>query len=301
MLRFAADRRTLAMIGFVWAFELAAWAWDPSGVPCAPLVALIAVLSWVCAVIAHNTLHAPVFRGRAANRMFQVVLSLSYGWPVSEYVPGHNKSHHRHLQTRRDLMRTTKVRFRWNLLNAIAFVPRVMVDIFPENMRYIELMRRRRPRWFRQFLLEVVAVWSVKAIALLVDWRRALLFLFIPHLFAVWGITAVNLLQHDGCVDGDPINGSRNFVGAAFNWLTFNNGYHTMHHLQPALHWSLLPAAHLEKVHPRIAPQLEQRSLALYLWRTFIWPGRRQDLAGRPLELPPPAPDLPWFEVGDAT
>lgn len=36
-------------------------------------------------------------------------------------------------------------------------------------------------------------------------------------------------------------NGARNFVGPVINYLTFNNGYHTIHHMYPTMHWSRLP------------------------------------------------------------
>jgi hypothetical protein len=99
----------------------------------------------------------------------------------------------------------------------------------------------------------------------------------------------VNFVQHDGCDEDHPYNHSRNFVGRWFNWLTFNNGFHGMHHVQPGLHWSLLAKAHAERLHPFIHPALEQRSLALYLLRTFILPGKRVKYTGEPFTpLDPP-------------
>jgi len=88
---------------------------------------------------------------------------------------------------------------------------------------------------------------------LLLDWRKFLLYVWAPHFFAQWGIVSMNMLQHDGCdpdVDHDSsvevknYNGARNFVGPVINYLTFNNGYHTIHHMKPTLHWSQLPVEH---------------------------------------------------------
>ena len=67
-------------------------------VPAMPLQALcVPVLgfsSWLCAVVAHNTVHTPVFHEQWMNSLFQIWVSLSYGFPISDYIPGHNLSHH---------------------------------------------------------------------------------------------------------------------------------------------------------------------------------------------------------------
>ena len=104
----------------------------------------------------------------------------------------------------------------------------------------------------------------------------------LPHQYAAWGIITMNLLQHDGCDENSEYNHSRNFVGKLVNWWTYNNGYHTIHHMEPGLHWSLLPAEHAKRVAPFIHPNLDQPSLLAYLWRTFVWPGKRMTYDGKP-------------------
>ena len=47
-----------------------------------------------------------MFRWNWANKLIQVFLSLTYGHPVSSYVPGHNLSHHKYTQSRKDVMNT---------------------------------------------------------------------------------------------------------------------------------------------------------------------------------------------------
>ena len=83
------------------------------------------------------------------------------------------------------------------------------------------------------------------------------------------------------------------------NWFLFNNGFHSIHHLEPSLHWSLLREAHEEKVAPFIHPNLVQKSLFLYAWRTFIWPGKRVRYDGTPVVLPDPVPDESWIPRPD--
>jgi fatty acid desaturase len=291
------DLRTVAFVGIYYALVGVAWAvgWR-AGRLVVPLALLTASASWICAVIAHNTLHCPVFRTPRANGIFQVVVTCAYGFPVSEYLPGHNLSHHRHVQKGADLMRTSKAPFlRVPFLNLLCYFPRVAVGIVAQNMRYVAAMRTRLPSWYRQLVREACACWGAKALLFAIDWRKALVFVLLPHLWALYGITTVNLLQHDGCDEDHPLNHSRNFVGRLFNWLTFNNGFHGAHHDQPTLHWSLLPAAHRARFRGRVAPTLEQRSLVLYLLQTFVLSSRRRRYDGTPLEAIDAIPDESWI------
>jgi fatty acid desaturase len=271
----------------------------PSGALGWSLIAATCVLSWICAVIAHNTVHCPLFKQRSLNKIFQVWVSLSYGFPISDYVPGHNLSHHRYTQLREDVMRTTRVRFRWNLLNFLLFMPAVTPGILRGNSRFKQVMGDRAAPWKRQLLIEGVVVWGVKLVCFAIDWQKALLYVLIPHLFANWGIVSVNFVQHDGCDPDHPVNHSRNFVGRFFNWWALNNGYHTIHHLVPGMHWSLLADAHAARVAPFNHPALNQPSLFLYVWKTLIFPGKRMRFDGTPLVVAQEGPDLDWVLPSD--
>jgi fatty acid desaturase len=164
-----------------------------------------------------------------------------------------------------------------------------------EKYRYVSLAKRSIPGWYRQLLIELVVCWGAKAVLFVVDWKKALLLVLLPHLWAVYGITTVNLLQHDGCDEDHPYDHSRNFVGRVFNWLTFNNGFHGAHHDEPGLHWSLLAEAHGRKIHGKIDPRLEQRSLATYVFDAYVMPGTRRTFRGEPLAPPPAGTDGEWI------
>lgn len=294
MLRYKADRRTLVFV-FGW-YTLLTVAWlTPLGWPSLLWTVLLCQASFFCAVITHNTIHAPIFHNGTLNRAFQVVLTLCYGHPVSMYVPGHNLSHHRFVQTTKDVMRTTKLRYRWNLLNQLLFLPTVSGAILKADFAFAKAMRHQRPRWWRQFLLEAAIFLAFNVALLGLDWQRFLIFVLIPHNFAAWGIVGINYCQHDGCDVDHPYNHSRNFVSPLINWWTFNNGYHGIHHEEPGLHWSRAPEVHHQRLHPHIHPALEQRSFLVYIWKAFIWPGKRLRYDGTPVVLPPEAPDEDWI------
>lgn len=298
MLRFKEDRRTIATLLLHSTTVAAAWWFDPSGPLLWATVVFLAVLSWICAVIAHNVVHSPVLKSKPLNKAFQIWVSVSYGFPISDYVPGHNLSHHRFTQLAEDVMRTTRVNFRWNLLNLIFFLPAVTPGILRGNALYLKQIGTKVHAWKRQLVLESICVWGLKLALTALDWRKAIFFVWIPHLYANWGIVTVNFLQHDGCDENHPVNHSRNFVGKLFNYVTFNNGFHGAHHMMPGLHWSLLPKYHAENLAPTIHPALDQPSLLAYLFKAFIWPGKRVTFDGKPVEVKPLA-DRDWVRPED--
>ena len=150
MLRYQADRRTLGFVLTYFLLVAGLWVWDPGQWYIAvPAVLIVASLSWMCAVITHNTIHCAIFENRKLNKAFQVVLTLTYGHPVSSYVSGHNLSHHMYTQQDRDVMRTTKVAYRWHFLNLVMFVPKVGGAVTKGDFAFAKLMRQQRPRWFK--------------------------------------------------------------------------------------------------------------------------------------------------------
>jgi beta-carotene hydroxylase len=97
---------------------------------------------------------------------------------------------------------------------------------------------------------------------------------------------------------------SRNFTGPIFNYLFFNNGFHTAHHENQNLHWSVLPAAHAA-IAGSISTELNQPNLAWYLARQFLFApllprlGTRQ-IGNAPADVPLNPAALPLCGVYEA-
>ncbi|MBK6516342.1 MAG: fatty acid desaturase [Polyangiaceae bacterium] len=308
MLRYRADLRTIAFMGVFFALVAVQWLVPAASIfdggawwAAAPLFVLTCFFSFFCAVATHNTIHSPVFEKRAHNRVFQTVLTLTYGHPVSAFVPGHNLSHHKHTQTRKDVMRTSKTRFSWNLLNGLFFIVKVAPAIMRGESLYFKTMKERLPAWYRQYQIEFWVLHALYLALFIADWKKALVFVFLPHKYAAWGIVTMNLLQHDGADENSEYNHSRNFVGKLVNWFTFNNGFHTIHHVHPGMHWSLTPEAHAREIAPHIHPALDQKSLLAYIVRTYLWPGKRLTYLGQPVVLPEEGPDENWVPKPEET
>jgi fatty acid desaturase len=214
---------------------------------------------------------------------------------VSAFVPTHNLSHHRYLESTRDVMRTPKASASWNLINLLLFAPRVSRALWRAELGYLQFAWRRRPRWRTQLLLEVATLLVLAPAFVAADWRKFVLFLAVPHAYAAWGIVTMNLLQHDGTDPGSVHNHSRSFVGWAINWITFNNGYHGVHHRRPTLHWSLAPLAHERLIAPYAHPRLMETSIIAYVFRTYVFPGRRLRFDGSLVSVRDAGSDQAWY------
>ncbi|MCB9664829.1 MAG: fatty acid desaturase [Alphaproteobacteria bacterium] len=297
LLRHPADRRTL---GFAAAFfGLVALQWVAYPLPAVlalPLWGATAVLAFVGAVSTHNVIHSPMFSRSRLNDGWRLVQTLWYGQPVSLFVPVHNHSHHKHVQSRKDLTRSTKVDHRWQLINLLhgsSWQGAASRDV----KLYFAAQAAEGGRIVRQFRAETAVLVAAYGALVLLDWRKFLVFVLLPHTFGTFAIRAINYLQHDGCAyDPHGYDHSRNFTGRAFNWLFLNNGFHTIHHMRPGLHWSVLPARHAELVAPHIHPALDVPRFLPWFWTHIVWPGRRQRYDGAAYEWPPggEGPDEPW-------
>ena len=291
MLRHTTDQRSVLWVFLYFLLTAVVWRMD-----WVASVVVLCYFSFAGACITHNSMHARTFTDENTEILWRHALSLTYGHPVSTFIPGHNLSHHRHTQTTMDPMRTTKLRYQWHWMNLLLFQPTVALDVFKMDVRYMALKKHCKDAYFWTCVQEWLVVGSTQLILACLSPRKFLVYVYVPHLFAQWAIVTMNLLQHDGCEmdENKAINGSRNFTGAWLNYLTFNNGYHTIHHMNPTLHWSKLPRAHIYFVSSQIHPNLEQSCLLTYAYKSFIYPGKRVDYLGEPVKLGAITKDEDW-------
>jgi fatty acid desaturase len=296
LIRYKADYKTLATLGAYAVFLPLSWYFFPQvgWLGKLGLIAANCVYQFVIVTIIHNTIHVPIFRKMWMNRALQFYMSAIHGNPVSGFVPGHNLSHHKHIQTAKDATRTTRARFKWNFLNQFFFLFLVLPDIMRSEKKFVQRMKDIKPVWSSQYKMEAILLFFLKVGLFILDWQRALLLVIIPNIYALWGIFGANYWQHDGCDENHPYNHSRSFTGWSFNFLTFNNGYHGIHHMYMGVHWSLYPDYHERLLRPFVHPSLDQKSLIAYLWRSCIYPAKRQNYDGSALVLPPNVKTADW-------
>ena len=230
---------------------------------------LLLFLTLGVGVINHNHAHLRMWRSRLANRLTDIWIAILQGHPTYVFHCGHIANHHRYHHGERDLARTYRFGGDSNDLAGYLLHPfQAAIALYPEFLRWLARMRRHWPGVFRfcalQYLL-IAALWLTLAI---IDWRKWLLFVFIPQLHGWHWLLATNYLQHAHADGHSDIDYARNF-GGWLNPLLFNIGIHTAHHENPRVHWSALPRLH-EDYRQRVDARLAEPSLLAYMFRTYV-------------------------------
>ncbi|HZH03344.1 MAG TPA: fatty acid desaturase [Myxococcaceae bacterium] len=269
MLRYSADWRSVAFLTLTAALAVVQWnlpAVNPF------LYALHLFMSVTVAVMSHNHNHLSMWKSRPLNLMTSYALSIHYGFPAIAWVPTHNQNHHKLNNREGDTGRSPGM-FRNNHLLALLTYPtytgiRQQKDI----SAFFKGLWKRDRRAFWMGISEYVVFFGFLAGAFALDWKKALIFYVIPQQFALFAVQVFNYVQHVEAEAESPWNHSRNFVSPVLNALLFNNGYHTVHHMKPGVHWSQTPALHRQhqdKIHPSL---LVKSFWAYMVWTFFLRP-----------------------------
>ena len=259
------DTRSLGMVALTLAWLLAGLGLVP-GALLMPWSLGQFILSFICSIINHNHTHAPIFRSPAINRVFNLALTIAKGHTVQTVIVPHQMNHHPRAGGEGDWITVAHAGRGPGALRLARFVVRGAVTMATERVK--PEAPKLPPAILAQLKREQAALALFVLVALLlVGPGRVLLAAALPWLGCMGALVAVNLPQHDGCDPDDPLRNSRDFTSPLTNWLLFNNGYHTIHHLQPGLHWSQTPAAHRERVRPRWSAE----DLAVHERRSLLW------------------------------
>jgi beta-carotene hydroxylase len=261
-----ADRRTLAFMAVTTALLIVQWnlrALQPG------LYFWYLFMAVSVAIIAHNHNHVPLWKSRLLNILTDYWLTLFYGFPAFAWIPTHNKNHHFLNNKKGDYTLTYRFSDKNNILTLLSY-PSISSYFQQKPIKdYLTtLWHSNRPKFYlavSQYLLLGIYY----AIAILVfSWKKAVLFILIPHQVGLFSVLIFNYVQHVHADEESEYNHTRNFVGF-INVLLFNNGYHTIHHQNPGMHWSATAAAQ-KKIEHLIDPSLNERSFWWYIVRVYL-------------------------------
>ena len=220
------------------------------------------------AVVAHNHNHVPLWKPRLLNTLTDYWLTLFYGFPAFAWVPTHNKNHHFLNNKAGDYTITYRLSEKNNLLTLLSY-PSISSYFQQRPIRdYLKTLWNSNRRKFYLAASQYLLLGLFYMVTLIMDWKKAVLFIVIPHQVSLFSVLIFNYVQHVHADEESEYNHTRNFTGL-INPLLFNNGYHTIHHQNPGMHWSATPAAQ-KKIAHLIDPALNERSFWWYIVRVYL-------------------------------
>jgi fatty acid desaturase len=265
-MRYAADYKTILWLAIATAIAATSWFVPHLRGYLLPFGCYFAL----CAgIIAHNHNHSPTFKNRTANELLNNWATVFYGFAAFNWIPTHNNNHHKFQNAPGDATITWRWSNRHNLFTMLPYPFVSMVYQVPLIDAFVKNAKKRNPAYYRTLIIQLLVCWVLPIALTLVNWRAAVWAIWIPRGFSLYAIIWLNYVQHVHCDPYDKWNHSRNFTSRWANWFLFNNGFHTVHHITPGMHWSLSADAHFE-IEKNIHPELNQKSLWWWVTKSYF-------------------------------
>lgn len=264
MLRYKADIKTLIYMFITTSLLILQW----TVIGFNPVVFIIyCFFSISVAVITHNHNHVRIWKSNFLNTLQDWWLTVFYGFPVFAWIPTHNKNHHKMNNRIGDYTITYRFSEKNNFLTLLTY-PTISGFYQQKAIRdYLkDMFKNKRSRFYLAISQYFILVLWIAAF-LLLDWKKALLYVIIPQQVSLFSVLIFNYVQHVHANEESEWNHSRNFTGF-LNFMLFNNGLHTVHHETAGLHWSQVPEEH-KKVEHLIDDSLKERSFWWYIFRNY--------------------------------
>jgi fatty acid desaturase len=192
----------------------------------------------------HCVSHRPLFRGRFRflNVYIPVVLGPFCGETPETYFAHHLGMHHKEGNGVRDLSSTMRYQ-RDSAWHWLRYVGSFLFFGLPSLVRY--LWQARRVRLARRVLVAEPLFWgAVALVGVFSGWQAAVVVFVVPVVVVRVLMMVGNWGQHAFVDPADALNSYRNSISCIntrYNRRCFNDGYHIVHHLRPALHYSEMP------------------------------------------------------------
>lgn len=191
----------------------------------------------------HATGHRPIFKReyKWMNHYIPWVLGPFLGHTPTSFAAHHMWMHHAENNMLGDQSSTLPYQ-RDNFLHFVHYWARFFFTSYVHVPRYLYL--RGRGRIGLRLMLGELAWLGLASVAVWVNWAAALVVFIVPMLMMRWLMMAGNFAQHAFVDVDDADNAYRNsncLINAKYNIKAYNDGYHIVHHLRPAMHWSEMP------------------------------------------------------------
>ncbi|WP_194824767.1 fatty acid desaturase [Nocardia sp. XZ_19_231] len=208
-----------------------------------PLIIVLSLLNLSLTIgVMHMHTHRPLFVSKFPNRVVDILCCLPGNLTAAEMREVHVLNHHRFNDGPGDVTATTGMD---KGIGALWYWVRYGMVVKIHTVRTVfaadPAPRRRKTRHQFIFDLAVYAV-VIGSVWYVAGFEKFVLFYWVPFL-----ITQVNAgyfawLSHAPARGfTDEPSTSLNNAGNILNFLIFNQGYHSVHHRYPGIHWSQIP------------------------------------------------------------
>lgn len=205
----------------------------------------------------HNIAHRPMMKKKGVDRIIINLGSATLGYAPDGYSAHHLSMHHKEGNAHSDLSSTMKYQ-RDSFLHFLHYYFTFLI-LGPFTL-FSYLKKRKRKRIYQRFIIGEASWWIFIGIVAVFNWPAAILVFAVPTITTRFLLMAGNWAQHafiepEGWED--QYSSVTTFVNSGYNKRCFNDGYHLIHHLKPAAHWTEMPKR-FEEVLPKV---LERNSL----------------------------------------
>ena len=200
----------------------------------------------------HYSTHSPVFRrqvfiGRALNAVAPLVLAPLFGIPSGVYTLYHAVTQHPENKRRGKDLSSTAGYQRDSWLSFVAYWARFTAGSFVELPTYA--IEKKRYGLGMQCVVGFWATYAAYARVASVNSVAAFWIFVAPHIVSSFTLTFRSWSQHMFVDPDSPHCDYRTSycaINHPENQVTFNDGYHTVHHVNSKVHWSELPEKFIE-------------------------------------------------------
>ena len=189
----------------------------------------------------HHHQHVATFRHTLPNRCLELVYAFQTGVVTNGWTLHHVLGHHVNYRDQ-ELDESRWKRNHGRPMGAIEYSVINSLTAYPRAFQ----VGKRFPKHQKPFLVMFFITLSILAFFFYHNWVNALFIFALPMVISFY-ITAWHTYYHHAGLDSETdLEASYNITDKWHNLLTGNLGYHTAHHIRPALHWSKLPQFHQE-------------------------------------------------------
>ena len=153
------------------------------------LVLFACVMAVSVTTIVHNHNHLRIWNNKWLNFATDYWLTLFYGFPVFAWIPTHNKNHHKFNNREGDY--TITWRF-WEANNLGTLLSYPTISSYFQQTPIRDFLKKaysvRKSRFF-YYISQYVVLGVFIAVALVVDWKKALLYIVLPQQVALFSAT----------------------------------------------------------------------------------------------------------------